>query len=98
MPAGGHRVIVKSFTTLHSDTPSSGAAAAIRERLEAEWRRPRQMLAAAQAVDLDDDTLRAEADTLRQELERLGPSTCWRSKSMRKLSSGRISSPVSAPI
>jgi chromosome segregation protein len=55
-------------------TELGGRRAAIRERLETEWRRPLdEMLAEAQAVELDDDSLRAEADGLRQELERLGP-------------------------
>ncbi len=55
-------------------TELSGRRAAIRERLEAEWRRPLDdMLAEAQAVELDDDALRAEAESLRQELEKLGP-------------------------
>jgi chromosome segregation protein len=56
----------------HSDL--GGRRTAIRERLEAEWRRPLDdMLAEAQEVELDDDALRTEADELRQELERLGP-------------------------
>jgi chromosome segregation protein len=51
-----------------------GRRTAIRERLETEWRRPLDdMLAEAQEVELDDDALRAEAEGLRQELERLGP-------------------------
>jgi chromosome segregation protein len=55
-------------------TELGGRRAAIRERLEAEWRRPLDdMLAEAQPVELDDDALRGEADTLRQELEKLGP-------------------------
>jgi chromosome segregation protein len=55
-------------------TELGGRRAAIRERLEAEWRRPLDdMLAEAQAVELDDDALRAEAESLRQELEKLGP-------------------------
>ena len=55
-------------------TELGGRRTAIRERLEAEWRRPLEdMLAGAEAVDLDDDTLRAETESLRQELERLGP-------------------------
>jgi chromosome segregation protein len=55
-------------------TELGGRRAAIRERLETEWRRPLdEMLAEAQTVELDDDSLRAEADGLRQELERLGP-------------------------
>ena len=55
-------------------TELSGRRAAIRERLETEWRRPLdEMLAEAQAVDLEDEALRAEAESLRQELEKLGP-------------------------
>ncbi|HVX39569.1 MAG TPA: chromosome segregation protein SMC [Gemmatimonadaceae bacterium] len=55
-------------------TELGGRRAAIRERLETEWRRPLdEMLADAQPVELDDDARRAEADQLRQELERLGP-------------------------
>jgi chromosome segregation protein len=51
-----------------------GRRTAIRERLEAEWRRPLDdMLAEAQPVELDDEALRAEAESLRDELERLGP-------------------------
>ncbi len=56
----------------HSDL--GGRRAAIRERLETEWRRPiDDMLTEATEVDLDDDALRTEAEGLRQELERLGP-------------------------
>ena len=55
-------------------TELGGRRAAIRGRLETEWRRPLDdMLAEAQPVDLEDDALRAEAEALRQELERLGP-------------------------
>ena len=55
-------------------TELGGRRAAIRERLETEWRRPLDdMLAEAQPVELDDDALRAEAESLRQELEKLGP-------------------------
>ena len=55
-------------------TELGGRRAAIRERLEAEWRRPLdEMLGDAEPVQLDDDSLRVEADGLRQELERLGP-------------------------
>lgn len=55
-------------------TELGGRRTAIRERLEAEWRRPLDdMLAEAQPVEMDDDALRAEAESLRQELERLGP-------------------------
>jgi chromosome segregation protein len=55
-------------------TELSGRRAAIRERLETEWRRPLDaMLAEAQEVELDDAALRTEAESLRQELERLGP-------------------------
>jgi len=55
-------------------TELGGRRMAIRERLEAEWRRPLDdMLGEAQPIDMDDDALRTEADALRQELERLGP-------------------------
>jgi chromosome segregation protein len=55
-------------------TELGGRRSAIRERLEAEWRRPLDdMLADAQPVDLDDDALRAEAESLRNDLEKLGP-------------------------
>jgi len=55
-------------------TELGGRRAAIRERLEAEWRRPLDdMLAEAQPLEIDDEALRGEADTIRQELERLGP-------------------------
>jgi chromosome segregation protein len=55
-------------------TELAGRRTAIRERLEAEWRRPLdEMLAAAQPVELDDDALRLETDSLRQQLESLGP-------------------------
>ena len=55
-------------------TELGGRRAAIRERLETEWRRALdEMLAEAQPVELEDDALRAEAESLRQELERLGP-------------------------
>ena len=55
-------------------TELAGRRAAIRERLEAEWRRPLDdMLADVPPVELDDEQLRAETESLRQELERLGP-------------------------
>jgi chromosome segregation protein len=55
-------------------TELGGRRAAIRERLEAEWRRPLdEMLLDAQEIDLDDDALRTEAESLREELEKLGP-------------------------
>ncbi|MFI5228791.1 MAG: AAA family ATPase, partial [Gemmatimonadales bacterium] len=51
-----------------------GQRAAIRERLEAQWRRPLEdMLTEAAPVELDDEALRAEAEALRDELDRLGP-------------------------
>jgi chromosome segregation protein len=55
-------------------TELGGRRTAIRERLETEWRRPLDdMLAEVQPLELDDETLRAETESLRQELERLGP-------------------------
>jgi len=55
-------------------TELSGRRAAIRERLEAEWRRPlEEMLDALPLVELEDTALREEAEMLRQQLEALGP-------------------------
>jgi chromosome segregation protein len=55
-------------------TELSGRRAAIRERLETEWKRPLdEMLAEVPPVDIDDDSLRAEAQELRRQLEQLGP-------------------------
>src|SRR4029078_2398482 len=52
----------------------SGRRAAIRERLETEWKRPlEEMIAEVPPVDLDDDVLRPEAAELRRQLEQLGP-------------------------
>jgi chromosome segregation protein len=54
-------------------TELSGRRAAIRERLETEWRRPLdELLADAAPVDLDEAALRAEGDAVRQQLEQLG--------------------------
>ncbi|HTR79504.1 MAG TPA: chromosome segregation protein SMC [Gemmatimonadaceae bacterium] len=51
-----------------------GRRTAVRERLEAEWRRPiEEMLASAVDLEVDEAGLRDEADTLRQQLEALGP-------------------------
>ena len=55
-------------------TELSGRQLAIRERLETEWKRPLdEMIAAVPPVDLDDETLKAEAADLRRQLEQLGP-------------------------
>jgi len=55
-------------------TELSGRRTAIRERLEAEWRRPlEEMLSAVPSVDLDEAALREETEMLRQQLEALGP-------------------------
>ncbi len=55
-------------------TELSGRRAAIRERLETEWKRPLDdMLAEVPAVDIDDESLQAEAQELRRQLEQLGP-------------------------
>ncbi|HEU4584925.1 MAG TPA: chromosome segregation protein SMC [Gemmatimonadaceae bacterium] len=55
-------------------TELSGRRTAIRERLEAEWRRPLdEMLADVVHVELSDDELRSELEELRQNLESIGP-------------------------
>jgi len=55
-------------------TELSGRRTAIKERLEAEWRRPLEaMFASLAPVDLDDDALREEVARLREELEQIGP-------------------------
>ena len=51
----------------------SGRRTAIRERLEAEWRRPLEsLMESSEQLDLDDDSLRAEALKLREQLDALG--------------------------
>ena len=56
----------------HSDL--TGRRNIIKERLEAEWKRPLdEMLAEAMPVDMDDDSLRTEAETVRAQLDALGP-------------------------
>ncbi|MDB4915494.1 MAG: chromosome segregation protein [Gemmatimonadetes bacterium] len=55
-------------------TELSGRRAAIRERLETEWKRPlEEMIASVPVLDIDDETLRAEAEDLRRQLDQLGP-------------------------
>ncbi|MEP7383550.1 MAG: AAA family ATPase, partial [Gemmatimonadota bacterium] len=55
-------------------TELSGRRAAIRERLETEWRRPLEdLMASFDALDVEDELLRVEAEQLRAELEKLGP-------------------------
>ena len=55
-------------------TELSGRRTAIRERLEAEWRRPLdELMSTVQPLDLDDDALRAEAIALQQQVDALGP-------------------------
>ncbi|MDB4871813.1 MAG: chromosome segregation protein [Gemmatimonadales bacterium] len=55
-------------------TELSGRRTAIRERLEAEWKRPvDELLAGAETLELDDETLRAEAAVVREQLDALGP-------------------------
>jgi len=52
----------------------SGRRTAIRERLEAEWRRPLdELLMTLQPLELGDDALRAEAAALQQQVDALGP-------------------------
>lgn len=55
-------------------TELSGKKAAIRERLEAEWRKPvEELLAGAETLEMTDDELVAEASLVREQLEALGP-------------------------
>ena len=55
-------------------TELSGRRTAIRERLETEWRRPlEELLASVEPIEVDADVLRAEAETLRQQVDALGP-------------------------
>jgi chromosome segregation protein len=55
-------------------TELSGRRTAIRERLEAEWKRPLdELMSTVQPLDLDDDALRAEAVALQQQVDALGP-------------------------
>ena len=55
-------------------TELSGRRTAIRERLEAEWRRPlEEMLAAVPPAEIDESVLRADVVQLRAELESIGP-------------------------
>jgi chromosome segregation protein len=55
-------------------TELSGRRAAIRERLEAEWKKPvDELLAGAELLELDDETLRGEAALVREQLDALGP-------------------------
>ena len=52
----------------------SGRKAAIRERLEAEWRRPiEELLSGAETLEMGDEELVAEAALVREQLEALGP-------------------------
>ena len=54
-------------------TTLGGRRAAIRERLETEWRRPLEdLFAAFIPLDVEDDLLRTEAEQLRLHLEQLG--------------------------
>ncbi len=67
-----------SSETLHvaelRHTELSGKRAAIRERLETEWRRPLdELFANYEPVEAEEDALRAEAEDLRKQLEQLGP-------------------------
>ncbi len=69
---------VSASETLHAaelrHTELAGRRAAIRERLEAEWRRPLdELFADYQPVEAEEDALRAEAEDLRRQLEALGP-------------------------
>jgi len=65
-------------STLHAAelrfTELAGKRAAIKERLEAEWRRPLDdLLAGYTPVEAEEEALRAEAEELRRQTEALGP-------------------------
>jgi chromosome segregation protein len=54
-------------------TELSGRRAAIRERLETEWRRPLdELFASFEPIEVDDAALRVEAEQLRAQLDQLG--------------------------
>ena len=54
-------------------TELSGRRTAIRERLEAEWKKPlEELMTGAAPVEMDDEALRAEAAHLREQLDVLG--------------------------
>lgn len=72
-----HRAIART-EDLHAAelrfTELSGRRAAIRERLETEWRKSvEELMQAVAPMAEDDDTLRAEAVALRDQLDALGP-------------------------
>jgi chromosome segregation protein len=72
------RTVATASDELHAAelryTELSGRRAAIRERLEAEWKKPvDELLAGAEALELDDETLRNEAALVREQLDALGP-------------------------
>jgi len=74
----GRREAAQGADSLHHAelrfTELAGRRTAIRERLEAEWRRPLdEMLATLTPAESDDDTLRGEVAALRSELEAIGP-------------------------
>ena len=55
-------------------TELSGRRAMIRERLETEWRKPlEELMQTVEPLELDDETLRAEAAQLRDQIDALGP-------------------------
>jgi len=55
-------------------TELSARRNSIRERLELEWRRPiEELLAEVAPMEIDDSTLRAEAESVRSQLDALGP-------------------------
>ena len=55
-------------------TDLGGRRAAIRERLEAEWRKPLdEMLAQVEETEVEEQSLRDETEQLRNQLESLGP-------------------------
>jgi chromosome segregation protein len=70
----GHALAEEMHAAQLRYTELSGRRTAIRERLEAEWRKPLdEMLAAATAVEMEDVELRAELEGLREQLDQIGP-------------------------
>lgn len=77
LDAARHAAEAEASTLHHAElrfTELSGKRAAIKERLEAEWRRPLdELLAGYEPVEAEEEALRVEAEDLRRQTETLGP-------------------------